>query len=142
MIDHWQTRDRLETHRRRFEKSIPVGLFLTDIPFLHCRVFLTVAHIRASLIISSRNRISLVFLSFRDVHRREIKKKRGGKRKKKEKKRGERRNRGSPRHFSLRPRRRAMRPLCMSFRRVSLSLPPPSNAPVILFNDLTDRRRD
>lgn len=124
MIDHWQTRDRLETHRRRFEKSIPVGLFLTDIPFLHCRVFLTVAHIRASLIISSRNRISLVFLSFRDVHRREIKKKEEEKEKRK-KKRGERRNRGSPRHFSLRPRRKAMRPLCMSFRRVSLSLPLP-----------------
>lgn len=100
MIDHWQTRDRLETHRRRFEKSIPVGLFLTDIPFLHCRVFLTVAHIRASLIISSRNRISLVFLSFRDVHRREIKKKRGGKRKKKKEKRGEKKQRLSPTFLS------------------------------------------
>lgn len=88
MIDHWQTRDRLETHRRRFEKSIPVGLFLTDIPFLHCRVFLTVAHIRASLIISSRNRISLVFLSFRDVHRREIKKKEEEKEKRKKRKEG------------------------------------------------------
>lgn len=141
MIDHWQTRDRLETHRRRFEKSIPVGLFLTDIPFLHCRVFLTVAHIRASLIISSRNRISLVFLSFRDVHRREIKKKRGGKRKKKKEKRGEKKQRLSPAFLSSSTEESYAATLHVVSSRFPFP-PSPSNAPVILFNDLTDRRRD